>query len=117
MATKIKDNKIKPAYQSLEGQSLAGVLLGSLYLIKEILGNDISSKLPSPETLNKYADTVQDVVTSLHSTNNITDLAALTSTGKTGIIVFFMYKLYTRFLDARTDLKKEAMRLASEKDD
>jgi len=106
---------LEPSYKSLEGQSLAGVLLGGLYLLKEILGSDVS-KIVSPEDMAKYATTVQDVVASVHS-SNMPDLAALTSTGKSGIVLFFMYKIYTRFLDSRTELKKEALRNKASKED
>ena len=113
MVTRTKEPKvIKPAYQSLEGQALAGVLLGGLYLLKEVLGSDVVSKLPSPEELAKYANSAQEIAAALHS-GNAMDLTALAGMGKTGIIVFFMYKLYTRFLDARTELKKEAMKYNS----
>lgn len=114
MVTKIKENTIiKPAYKSLEGQSLAGVLLGGLYLLKDFLG-DSSVQLPSPEELAKYATTAQDIATALKAGNGI-DLTALASTGKTGFILFFMYKMYTRFLDSRVELKKEAMKQVTKK--
>ena len=109
MATKPKESSvIKPAYKSLEGQSLAGVLLGGLYLLKDFLGAS-SVQLPSPEELAKYATTAQDIAAALKAGNNI-DFTALASTGKTGFVLFFMYKMYTRFLDSRVELKKEAMK-------
>ena len=109
MATKSKENPIiKPAYKSLEGQSLAGVLLGGLYLLKDFLGGD-SIQLHSPEEMAKYAATAQEIATALKAGNGL-DLGAITSTGKTGFVLFFMYKMYTRFLDSRVELKKEAMK-------
>ena len=99
---------IKPAYQSLEGQSLAGVLLGGLYLLKEVLGSN-ASNVVSPEALTKYANTVQEVAASVQA-GGMPDLTALASTGKSGIILFFMYKIYIKFIDSRTEIKKEALR-------
>ena len=86
-----------------------------MYLLKEVLGGDVT-KIVSPEDMAKYATTVQDVVASVHA-SNMPDLTALTSTGKSGIILFFMYKLYTRFLDSRTELKKEALRNKAPRED
>ena len=115
MATKNKENPvIKPAYKSLEGQSLAGVLLGGLYLLKDFLGGD-SVQLPSPEELAKYASTAQDIAAALKAGNGI-DLTTIASTSKTGFVLFFMYKMYTRFLDSRVELKKEAMKYKTKAD-
>lgn len=111
MVTKAKETfVVKPAYKSLEGQSLAGVLLGGLYLLKDFLGAD-SVQLPSPEELANYATTAQDIAAALKAGNTL-DFTAITSTGKTGFVLFFMYKMYTRFLDSRVELKKEAMKHA-----
>ena len=115
MTTKAKEVPvIKPAYQSLEGQSLAGVLLGGLWLLKSILGSDIT-KVVSPDDLAKYTATIQGVVASVQ-TNNAADLSSILDTGKSGIILFFMYKMYIKFLDSRTEIKKEALRNSVDKE-
>jgi hypothetical protein len=109
MINKSNENYIiKPAYKSMEGQSLAGVLLGGLYLLKDFLGND-AVQLPSPEELVNYATTAKDIAVALKAGNAV-NFHELTGTTKTGIILFFMYKIYTKFLDSRTELKKEAMK-------
>ena len=106
MVTKNKEaSVIKPAYKSLEGQSVAGVLLGGLYLLKDFLGGD-AIKLPTPEELAAIASSAQGVAATLQAGN----FAELAGTSKVGIILFFMYKIYTRFLDSRTELKKEALK-------
>jgi len=98
---------IKPSYKSLEGQSLGGVLLGGLFLLYEVL-SDGNAKLPPAEDLINYANSAKEMADAIRASGTL-DVASLSNMGKTGLILVFMYKMYDKFVDARTELKKKAL--------
>jgi hypothetical protein len=99
---------IKPAYKTLEGQSLGAVILGGLALIQ---GQETFKGVPTEDIL-KYAATAKDIAVAWH-VNGINDLVPFVGLGKTGLILFFMYKMYIKFLESRTDLKKKVLEAES----
>ena len=102
---------LKPANKSLEGQSTAAVLASCVGALYYILGDD---KSVSPEAIAKLATTTQDFVSVISATpNGVAILTQLKELGKLGMILLFMYKVFISFLNSRTDLKKEELRIKS----
>ena len=100
---------IKPAYKTVEGQSLGTVLVGGLYLLYENISNS-NIKLPPKEDLLQYATSAKEIAEALSATN-LAGLESFVGLGKVGMILFFMYKIYTKFLDSRFELKKKDLEI------
>jgi len=100
---------LKPANKSLEGQSTAAVLVSCVGAIYYVLGDD---KSISPETVATMTKSAQEFISVMSTTHGSDDLLVqLKELGKLGMILAFMYKVYISFLNSRTELKKEELKL------
>ena len=97
---------LKPSYKSLEGQSLGGVLLGGLACLYTIFTGD-STEIPIDALLG-HAKTAKEVAAIYTQSSIDAGSVGLVGMGKAGVVLVFMYKMYAKFVDARTDLKKQA---------
>lgn len=97
---------LKPSFKTLEGQKSLGVMiLGALYLVYDLFMGGKSSMPPMEEVL-EVASSVKELSDfyAVEAQNYISEFADV---GKTGIVVAFMYKIYAKFTDSRTELKKK----------
>lgn len=84
---------LKPSIQSLEGKSVAVVLLSCLAFLYDIIDG-------SPSSILEVAKATQESISPYLASD-------LGSTGKIGAVLFFMYKIIAKFTDSRTELKKK----------
>lgn len=97
---------LKPAISSLEGQSTATVLASCIGALYYILSDD---KSVTPDQITKLATSAQDVVTMLSAKPDVA--VQVKELGKLGLVLAFMYKVLITFLNSRTELKKEELKL------
>lgn len=100
---------LKSANKTLEGQSTAAILasgIGALYFILD------ESKSVSPEHIAQVAKTTQEFVSAIATVPGSDVLfIQLKELGQLGLVLGFMYKVFTSFLNSRTELKKEELRI------
>lgn len=94
---------IKPSFKSLEGQSLAGVLFGGLACLYTIFTGDDSIPI---EGILEHAQSAKDVAAIYAQEVASKSNAGYAGIGKAGVVLVFMYKMYSKFTDSRTELKK-----------
>lgn len=94
---------LKASFKTLEGQSLGGVLIGGLALLYPVLTGD-SEPIPL-EQIMEHAETAKDIAEIYAQSAKDADLKGLVGLGKAGVILVFMYKMYSKFTDSRTKLK------------
>jgi len=95
---------LQKSFKSLEGQSLGGVLLGGLACLYTIFTGD-ATEVPI-EALMEHAKTAQDIAVIYQESALEVGSNGLIGIGKAGVVLVFMYKMYAKFVDARTELKK-----------
>ena len=96
---------LKPSYKSIEGQSIYAVIGGGLVLLYEILAGSAGDVIPVEELL-QHAQTAKDIAAAYHA--DVTTVEGW-GTAKVIAILTFIYKIYSRFTDSRTELKKKEM--------
>lgn len=93
---------LKPSFKSLEGQSLGGVLLGGLACLYTIFTGDDAVPL---DQILAHAESAKEVAAIYAQEATNTGASGIVGMGKAGVVLVFMYKMYAKFTDARTDLK------------
>lgn len=93
----------KPSYKSVEGQSLFGITGACIYFLYSILSGDGNSDVPVEDIL-KHAESAKEIAEAYVSGG--TELSELADVGKSGVIFWFLYKAYAKFVDSRTEIKK-----------
>lgn len=97
---------LKPSFKSIEGQSVYAVVLGAMVLLYELFtGSDASSI--SIDTIMQQAESAKE----LASAYQLSNIGEGWGTAKVAVILAFVYKIYTRFTDSRTELKKKEMEM------
>lgn len=108
---KEQPNVLKPAIKTLEGQLFLGVASVASVSIFKLTGIDVSNLLTA-ENLDKalsLATSVDDIVKA-HKLSEVTlpqAIMSLSGTLKLGILLAFLYKILSKYIDKRVDLKKE----------
>ena len=93
---------LKPSFKSIEGQSLGGVLLGGLACLYAIFTGD--DGIPIDQIL-AHAESAKDIAAIYAQEATTAGASGLVGIGKAGVVLVFMYKMYSKFTDSRTDLK------------
>ena len=94
---------LKPSFKSVEGQSVYAVIIGALVMLYDILGGNNSVPV---DQLIEHAKTAKEIAAAY----GINDVATGGwDTAKVVAILAFVYKIYSRFTDSRTELKKKEL--------
>ena len=93
----------KPSIKSLEGQGLIGIL-GTGVVFIYLLIKSMNPELPDIDALLDKATSAAEIAEVYGVMNSET--VDMVKSGNIGAILLTMYKVYTRFLDKRTELKK-----------
>jgi hypothetical protein len=93
---------LKPSFKSIEGQSLGGVLLGGLACLYTIFTGD--DGIPIDQVL-AHAESAKEIAALYAQEATNAGASGLVGIGKAGVVLVFMYKMYSKFTDSRTDLK------------
>ncbi len=89
-------NEIKPAFKTLEGQSVLTVIIGCLYfLYSSITGSDTTIPVDQAVQIAREAVGIMPSV--------VTDIVEGV---EVPALLIFIYKILDRFITARTELKK-----------
>lgn len=106
--------ELKPSYKSIEGIVFyAG--FGICSLILSYLGIDVTDILKKDD-LDGFITVATEVAKNADDVKTIWELSQKQASdvyglGKFGGLLFFMYKFYTHFINKRTELKIEHMKL------
>jgi hypothetical protein len=87
---------LEPSIKSTEGRSIIGFIVGGCYLLYQ----SFTDKL-DPQVIEMVMENSTEL---LDSTLGIQSAFGM---GKSGIVLFFLYKVYTEFLKSRTKLKEK----------
>lgn len=97
---------LKPARSSLEGQSVVGIIAVCAYLLYQVISS-MNPNLPPAEDLLKHAQNAKDIAEAYQLSGDwVKESAGLL---QSGAILTFLYKILTKFIDVRSDLKKTEM--------
>lgn len=104
---------LKPAFKSLEGQSVTGVIVGSLFLLYQVLTGG-EPDTASVELMLSTATEAKEIAQAYAASVQTETLSELGSLGKTSAILVFVYKIWAKFNDGRIELKKAAAKGGSD---
>ncbi|RKZ98626.1 MAG: hypothetical protein DRQ46_01610 [Gammaproteobacteria bacterium] len=95
---------LKPSFKSIEGQSVLAIVLGGLVMLYELLAGDGGNNVPI-DAIIEHAKNATEIAQAykLDNIGNGWDTAKVT------VILAFIYKIYGRFTDSRTSLKKKEL--------
>ncbi|RKY10479.1 MAG: hypothetical protein DRP56_00855 [Planctomycetota bacterium] len=97
---------LKPSIKSVEGPSLLGVIMGCLGILYYLVIGDSGPDVPV-EDLLKHAGTWKEISEAYKL--DVSNIEGGWGTAKIFGILAFLYKMYGRFIDSRTELKKKEM--------
>lgn len=92
---------LKSSLKSGEGLSVFGSIIGCLYMLSTIIGGG-SPDIPIDELL-KHAQNATEVAEAYTPTSEWVQTASI------GTVLTFIYKILAKFIDARTELKKDEL--------
>jgi hypothetical protein len=95
---------LKSSAKSVEGQSVYAVVIGAMVILYNLLVGGDSSGVPVDDIL-KHAQTAKDIIEAYKLEN----IGGGWDTAKVIAILTFVYKIFGRFTDSRTSLKKKEL--------
>ena len=97
---------LKPSFKSVEGQSVYAVIIGALVMLYDVLSGNGNNSIPV-ELLVEHAKTAKEIAAA-YGVNDVMTSGGW-DTAKVVAILAFVYKIYGRFTDSRTELKKKEL--------
>jgi len=105
---------LKPSRSSVEGQSAIGMLIAGAFFLYTILTSR-HPELPPVEEVLKHAESAKDIAEAYNMNGG--SIYGLIDLGQSSVVIALMYKVYSKFTDSRTELKKKDMENENDKTD